>query len=275
MTTVYLVVKGGLGNQLFQAAFGLYLELMTGVQVRYLTHGFAGDNYRRTFLLDQFASLNGKVAPVEEAVGAPHYREPAAPQPPEQTREEVLTLIARAPERLILEGYWQNEIYFADARPVIQAALRLPLEDKAIELSHSLRQEGVVGMHVRRSDYGHHGLARTEYYRQAIDSLRAEVGPLPVLVFSDEYNFCSFEFGKIANLSVVRGDSQTPMIDFHLLSSCRHFILSNSSFSWWSAWLGASEDSLVFAPDPWCIFDAACRPAPPRWRIIGDSVQKQ
>jgi len=275
MTTVYLVVKGGLGNQLFQAAFGIYLEAMTGAQIRYLTHGFAGDNYRRTFLLDNFTGLRGRTAPVEEAIGAPHYREPALPQPPEQTIEEVLTLIARAPERLILEGYWQNELYFADARPVIRAALRLPLEDKAFELGENLGREGVIGMHVRRSDYGHHGLARASYYRQAIEAVRAAAGHSPVLVFTDEYNFCSFEFGKIPDLSVVRGDSQSPLIDFHLLSACRHFILSNSSFSWWSAWLGAREESLVIAPDPWCVFDAACRPAPQRWRVIEDSVQRQ
>jgi hypothetical protein len=176
---------------------------------------------------------------------------------------------------VILEGYWQNEAYFQAARAAIGACFTPHLQEEAILLGQNLAREGCIGMHVRRSDYGHHGLARTDFYRRAILDIRQAAGLLPVLVFTDEYNFCRFEFAGIAELSIVRGDLQNPLIDFHLLRSCRHYVLSNSSFSWWAAWLGESQESIVFAPEPWCLFDSNTRPVPGRWHAIPDAVQRQ
>ncbi len=42
-----------------------------------------------------------------------------------------------------------------------------------------------------------------------------------------------------------------PLADFYLLSRCAHFVIANAAFSWWAAWLGRDEDSIVHAPSPW------------------------
>jgi hypothetical protein len=43
-----------------------------------------------------------------------------------------------------------------------------------------------------------------------------------------------------------------------VMSGCRHFILSNSSFSWWAQWLSVREDKTVIAPDHWYKVDVPC-----------------
>ena len=266
MAEIFIAVSGGLGNQLFQAAFGVAIETAFGTQVRYLSNNLGKDIYGRRYLLDRFPALAGKTVPVAEAAGAPTYGEPGVDQ-------ASLGELLRQHPKVGLDGYWQSERFFLGQDQAIAVALRLDPEPGLAARGEALRSGNAIGMHVRRSEYGHHGLAMADYYRTAVAQIRREVGPAPVVCFSDEPHFCAFVFRDIADFTVMRSDSEDPLDDFYLLSRCRHFVIANSSFSWWAAWLGAGPFAIVYAPLPWCVFDLALNPVPERWRGFENAVR--
>jgi hypothetical protein len=262
---VFIVIKGGLGNQLFQAAFGIGLKHSFGVDVRCITDLFSTDQYGRALLLDRFPALDIVQVPAKLANGLPivHDRDlkPAA----------VKDVLRQHPS-VVLSGYWQHEGYFFGQEAAIRRAFHQMMDPASIQIGSELREKGAIGIHIRRSEYGHHGLAKANYYRSAIQTIRRERGNRPAVCFSDEPNFCSAVFQDVPDLLIARGNVTDPMQDFYLLSSCVHFVIANSSFSWWAAWLGAKEESLVYAPAPWCAMNDA-NPIPPRWRRVDEAVQ--
>jgi hypothetical protein len=276
MNTIYLVVNGGLGNQLGQAAFGIVLERITGAKIVYKVDTYhAAEPYGRKFLLHEyFPQLrriplsNGPSSPV------PTFREPLHVPDPVSILEEVL-LTVRKNREVIIDGYWLNDEYQESFADLIRSQFELGGIDKELQLERQrLRSSNYVGIHVRRAEYGHHGLAKISYYKDCLAQLRRERGELPAIVFTDEYNFCSYEFRDDPSISISRGDLKNPIMDFYLLSSCKHYILSNSSFASWAAKIGETSDSIVYAPLPMNIFLPFQQP-PGHWRAIPNATQRQ
>jgi hypothetical protein len=268
MGRVYIVVKGGLGNQLFQAALGVALASRFGAEVRYFTDYFDRDDFRRPFLLNRFSNLPLAMAEPGEAADAPAFAERGL-EP-----DDVARLIAEFPV-LALDGHWQHERFFFGRDDAVRAALSLEVGDGLAGLGQRLRDEATIGVHVRRSEYGQMGLAKVAYYTAAIEAVRAERGAdLPAVCFTDEPNFCAAVFHGLAGMTVTNGDVADPINDFYLLSRCAHFVIANSSLSWWAAWLGAGEGSIVHAPAPWCLIDPV-DPIRPGWRRVEGAVQAQ
>ena len=54
------------------------------------------------------------------------------------------------------------------------------------------------------------------------------------------------------NVTVVEGnDEDAGYIDMYLMTCCKHYILANSSFSWWGCYLNPSKEKKVIAPKIW------------------------
>jgi hypothetical protein len=266
MSEVFVVVAGGLGNQLFQAAFGVAIRDRFGARVRFLTDYFQYDPYERRLLLPQFPALGFEPASQADVSGGALAREGAF-------EPSAIEALIPAYPRLVFEGYWQAERWFLGCETAIRAAFALDPVAELRAKAEGLRQAQTIGLHVRRSDYGHHGLAAVDYYLKAIEAIRAEIGPVPIACFTDEPNFCRFVFRDVPDLTVAPSNILDPIDDFYLLSACTHFIIANSSFSWWAAWLGRTDGSIVYAPSPWNLVDSSVDPIPPSWRRIEGVVR--
>lgn len=138
-----------------------------------------------------------------------------------------------------LHGYFQSELYFKDFREEIIKVFRIPYKPNP----------GYVSIHVRRGDYvthfpDKHPPVTEEYLCKAI----AKFPGWKFLVFSDDMKWCREHF---LGSEFVFAERDTPLNDISKMSSCEHHIISNSSFSWWSAWLNRNPDKIVIAPKQW------------------------
>jgi hypothetical protein len=111
---------------------------------------------------------------------------------------------------------------------------------------------------MRRGDYvtnpaaaTHHGVLPAQYFQQALATVKERVREPHFFVFSDEPDWAESYVGIDDPVTIVRGAGKADAEDLMLISMCRHHIISNSSFSWWGAWLSTGEGKVVVAPKRW------------------------
>ena len=280
-------LRGGLGNQMFQYSAGRRLAAR-----RNTTLGLDLDFYRgpvgtgttvREYALDGFnisASIAGRTAirrlkPTGRVSHRVWKRWPRTF--PNYIVEQSMSFdprILNLSNRAYLDGYWQSEKYFADVAATLRAefTLKQPLDSRASDLAQELRSVNSVALHVRRGDYVGHPTYYScdhRYYERAIDALTRVAADPRLYVFSDDVEWCrqSLRLGRdfVAVDDGFAGYKATGHLD--LMRSCRHFIIANSSFSWWAAWLATHPAKRVFAPQNW-FMDPQLRTddlVPPTW----------
>jgi hypothetical protein len=167
----------------------------------------------------------------------------------------------RQPDNTLLVGFWQTEKYFRDIRgELIQdLALKTPLSKDDAALQERIDAKPTIAVHVRRGDYvtnkharAFHGLLPKSYYAKAVDLIasKAKSKDMQVLVVSNDIAWCK-ENLKFKLPVLFAGADSTGAEHMRLMKRCRHFVMANSSFSWWGSWLSDHPGKLVVAPKVW------------------------
>lgn len=270
--TIVQRLQGGIGNQLFQVLYAQRLARTCGSAVAFDLQSYGQDGYGRAPVLKRLwpdATVDEVVDPGQ----ARALREGEFPWP----ADGPLPLLSRLPEglpHLVLEGYWQDHrvaepAAVADLKQRLAAALPANVHTLAERIRSAARPTAV---HVRRSDYKHHGLAAENYYIDALRWLTARAGALDIFVFSDEPNYTALFLGQ-AGIRAQIVHSGDDLGDLYLMAQCRHHVISNSTFSWWGAVLSGSDD--VVWPDPWSLVHTASpQLCPPQWRRVRGAVEQ-
>lgn len=257
-------IFGGLGNQMFQYAAGMALARRLGARLLCDTGAFAGEQPSRPLQLPAFGlaledfgrpspgrlrSLAGRLRLVHDPFRDAALFDGGLVYDPAFER-------LRAPVRLT--GYSQSWHYFEGHEAAVRAAFdtaRLAAP-RAAALADEIRNSRcAVAVHVRRGDYalpqqvGIHGLLPDAYYLAARGIIESTSEAPTWFLFSDDIGQASAELAGIPGLRPVTGFYPTE--DLWLMSLCRHFIIANSTFSWWAAWLGQAADKQVVAPRAW------------------------
>jgi hypothetical protein len=271
--SIIVRLAGGLGNQLYQYAMGRSLSLRNERPLLLETRNTSRDQYRNyelsvfniqekhVDLLTQWCTRwsasysSGKLfrtlCPL--AWNYKIIRDKAAGFDPSVFNLEMGTIV--------LEGYWQSFKYFEPYHDIIRTEFtfkRGPTlqNGRMIEDIESVES---IAMHVRRGDYitnpnnlASLGTCPPEYYQKAGSLIEQRVNKPHFFIFTDEPEWAkeNVKFSgptKVVDHNLGKADSE----DFRLMTHCKHFIIANSSFSWWGAWLASFPDKIVIAPKNW------------------------
>lgn len=269
MITVRL--KGGLGNQLFQYVVGRALSLRYDTTLGLDTSFYDNPGTPvRTYDLDLF-SINATILARDQL---PFLRRSYG-------RGIVGRIIAKLQTRLLssvgtehgfefnahlfeagpnlyLDGYWQNPAYFEMYANIIRndLTLRTPLSEAIVTLQAEIQSHTSVCMHVRRGDYvgnAFHDVVTPAHYTEALTLLMSKTHVDHLYVFSDDIEWCkqTLQFNIPTTFVGDEYAGERASGHFALMQSCAHFIIPNSSFSWWTAWLGTHPQKTVIAPKQW------------------------
>jgi hypothetical protein len=158
-----------------------------------------------------------------------------------------------------IDGYWETPKYFEDIRAILEREFELQTElsAKSQNIARRIQETKSVGLHVRRGDLVKSGNdLPIEYFEEAIRFV-ADTNTT-YFVFSVDMDWVKNHV-KI-DAPVVYVDHHHPNNGnrtnkaheyFELLKLCEDTIISNSTFSWWAAWLGQEEESTVVCPYIW------------------------
>jgi hypothetical protein len=165
-------------------------------------------------------------------------------------------LIVRPRRNFYLEGYWQSEDYFKDVEATIRQELQIqpPTDEINIAMAERIRSHKAVAVHVRFFDEHKATVINntpTDYYSRAIAEIVDRVPDAHFYLFSDRPETARARIplpdALITPVFHNQGDAMA-YADLWLMTLCRHFIIANSTFSWWGAWLAAHPDKFVIAP---------------------------
>jgi hypothetical protein len=265
-------VMGGLGNQMFQIAAAYSYARQHGARLL-LPGEKQEDDGRPLYWATAFRKFLHMVpcakSPTPPVIKPAHW---------EKAATEYEAVPAPSSLGMRLQGYFQSPKYFN--MPTIAAEVRqlfsASAETVKPEYAHLLEmRDRVVVVHARRGDYlkavEHHGVLPVEYYRNAMMRMAEKVKDPYFLLVAEEPLWFLEVMGDIPALQshpfeiLMESDEVATM---ELLQQFKYFVIANSSFSWWFAWLANAAH--VIAPSTW--FGPA---GPKKWEdIYADGWEK-
>jgi hypothetical protein len=257
-------LNGGLGNQIFQYSVARHLAILNNTNLFFDIDLLSGESTQncRSFELEVF-NIAGEVLDREK-----HFSEEISRtgngQFVQVHEKEVFHFdesILKLRGNINLEGYWQSEKYFSGIRDtlLLEFIIKEQINKKNKKILDLINKCNSVCFHVRRGDYvtnphtfSNHGLCSLKYYENATSLIVRNVQNPQFFIFSDDPAWCKLNLTFVSPSHVI--DINPPnkgYLDLILMTYCKHFIIANSSFSWWGAWLSDNKNKIVIAPKQW------------------------
>ena len=238
----YLGKLGQFGNQMFQyaATKGIASKLNTSFMIpdhREIFDDGIGNRY--TILLHDVFNLDGQrgILQTQNYIQEENF-----------CFEEKFFNISPS-TNVCLWGFFQTEKYFKHIEKQIRKdfTFRDDIKDECDDLIKQFTNP--IALHIRRGDFiwnnKNHPPLSLDYYKSALQLFDSD---REVIIFSDDTEWCKEqELFVDDRFAVAEGGDQ--FYDLCLMSMCDDFIIANSTFSWWGAWL--ANRGKVIAPKEW------------------------
>lgn len=244
---IYCNLKGGLGNMLFQIAACKSFALNKNTDCsfpNFITHlNFLNEekvhnpNLNYSFEYLNFLKLN-TFQPLKQVNTYKFPFEYSNYVPSENS--------------FYIDGFFQSEKYFSINRQKIVEFLKPneTINNLLITKYNEIIDSNSVSVHVRRGDYlrftNHHPVQKIEYYLNGLETINDYE---TIVVFSDDIEWCKNNL--LFDKKTFFIENEKDYIELFLMTKCKSNIISNSSFSWWGAWLNQENNNKVIAPKNW------------------------
>jgi hypothetical protein len=257
MGVVTVRILGGLGNQFYQYGAAVAIAKRTGKTVyldRSLDPGGIGEHPRPFHLLDFVDQptvydpggiyrfvwkciFSKKTYPLISTILRKLLRIEVALDG--ATLDQLVEAAGRPRKRFVLSGYFQHRwASLAVEEEIRQSLYSYPSKPEATVLRDEIRkQRNTVAIHIRRGDYlrtKNAPVQEMSYYERSLSELRTMFTDCSVYLFSDDHEWASsWATNNGAKLVSLHSELE-PFGDLQIMSECRHFILSDSTFSIWA-----------------------------------------
>jgi Glycosyl transferase family 11 len=273
MSSLVVRLVGGLGNQLFIYATARAIAERTGAVLIVDTEsGFLHDSYKRQYGLNHF-NIHAKKAnrlqsftfwggracrKILKIFNAKSLLHNYIVEKNYEKFDPAMTKLHLS-QLTWIEGYWQTEQYFLDIKNILtkELVIQSELSAETIALGNTMQNNVAVGLHIRQlrnilvgEENANIKTVPLAYYTDNMQQIIVQYPNAHFYCFSDDPDTAkSLLQGQypITFITHNKGD-ELAHEDFWLMQQCQHFIISNSTFSWWAAWLGSHTNKIVYAP---------------------------
>ena len=281
---IKIFLLGGLGNQMFEYAFARSLALRKGTELQLATRRFfRNDVNGRVYRLNKLNLPNDIkiMSGFQEFITRKKFN--FAKKIFKYTHNRILrdfytdnAILLCEPENydkyipefmrydfggenIIILGYFQTQKYFSDCDTQIKKELKVstPPSEKNAAMIKELESCESVCVHVRRGDYLTENFVNVcdyQYYDRAIKYILDKVKSPVFYFFSNTHEDIEWlkNNWKFPDANIKYIDFNNPDYEeLRLMYSCKHFVIANSSFSWWGSYLSSNPGKIICAPSKW------------------------
>lgn len=277
---IFVRLSGGIGNQLFQYGFGRSLshdldtELLFDIshfdynrqkEIKHVVYGLHAFNIKGTVGYYPHSELKNE--------GIVRYHERTFREATGFPNKEFLNKIETLELPAYFDGFWNSEMhknqrqyisesYFKHNEELIKEDLKFnySLNNINQEIADDICAHNSIALHVRRGEYkdfSEFGTCSVEYYENAIKHISSKVDKPKFFIFTEDHEWVKNNINIPYPHShvVYKEEKESIGRDYwellRLMSLCDHFIIANSTFSWWGAWLSDNKNKIIISPDPW------------------------
>lgn len=269
VSSVEAVLLGGLGNQMFQYACARSLSLQLGLASVTLNVSLLRPSFQRV------AGVTTRSLELTELLRSPALYEVSdgvsarfsglslvalkrfTPQVGNlnPVHKGDLSQVRHSKGVVRLLGSFQRLEYFQPIAGVIHDDLNLFPKNSpaAADRAEEIASTNSLAVHIRRGDYigsGRHTLLGLGYYRSSIDRALREREVDRIFFFSDDPEWLRAQ-PLSRRGSVISSERWSATEEFQMMSRAKHFVIANSTYSWWAAWLGKRRGKAVYFPTRW------------------------
>ena len=276
MKKAVVFIKGGFGNQLFQFAFANYLKInnykvtlntdlfrANGTSTpRELTLPINNFGFKEQSLISKQILKSGIIFQSSKKIRSSKLHILFKDYKYTKDNQDILTLEAK---KLYFNDYWKDMKYVDASKAYITNSLK---KNKIIHAGF-IESNDFAMIHIRRGDFikdNRH--LNIDFYKKGLQIIKNNNNNLKYDIFTNDYDWVSQQsiFQDAENIFAQKSgindnqkfdgidgmdDKNETIETFSKMLRYKHFVVGNSSFAFWAAFLKAKEDSTVVVPRPW------------------------